>query len=230
MIKTLHVLQHVDFEGPGNIAAWARDRGVDLHPVMRFAGAPLPRTAAHEGIVSLGGPMSVHDEAAHPWIRPEVEWLREQAALQRPILGICLGAQLLAVALGATVTRCSEREIGWFSVIPEEPSSNGSWLDPAVPVFHWHGEQFDLPPGSRRLASTEACPTQAFVRGRSLGIQFHLETTPGIAAALTRACADEIDDSPRVQSRNEILADASAYARLRQQLDRLLDEWFPTRP
>ncbi len=226
MIKTLHVLQHVAFEGPGKIADWAHGRGVELRPVMRFDGEPLPRINSDDGIVSLGGPMSVHDQADHAWIRPEIDWLRDQAGMQRPILGICLGAQLLAFALGAEVTRCASREIGWFPVTPDPTAACGAWLDPAVPVFHWHGEQFDLPPGSRRIASTPACLNQGFVRERLLGIQFHLETTPDIAAALTRACADEIDGGPFVQQPGEILANGSAYAGIHGQLIALLDDLF----
>ena len=228
---TLHVVQHVAFEGPGRIAGWAEDRGVTLNVVPVYSGSALPTPAADDGVVLLGGPMSVHDTAAHPWITGEIGWLTELAGHGRPVLGICLGAQLLARALGAPVTRCPHREIGWFPVIPDDSGDAASdWLEPGADVFHWHGEQFALPEAARPVASTDACPVQGFQRDRLTGLQFHLETTPQIAADLVEACGDELDGGPWVQDIGSILGTPPAYARLHRQLDKLLDRLFQPAP
>jgi GMP synthase-like glutamine amidotransferase len=224
---TLHILQHVEFEGPGHVADWASSRGVPLRVVRLYAGDALPEIAAGDGIVAMGGPMSVNDGSLHPWIGPEIALLRDASDRDIPLLGICLGAQLIASALGASVAAGEHREIGWFPVIPDPRS--GSWaalLDEDMPVFHWHGETFALPDGSRRLASSPGCDNQGFVRGRSVGLQFHLETTPGIAADLIDACRDEMTEGPWIQTPEQILGNHAAFAGIHACLDRLLDALF----
>jgi GMP synthase-like glutamine amidotransferase len=228
---TLHVVQHFPFEGPGRISAWARERCVAVNVIPVHAGALLPVPGPEDGVVVLGGPMSVHDAAAHPWIEDELAWLKRLARQDVPVLGICLGAQLMARALDAPVTRCASREIGWFPVTPDATTGDApAWLDPAVPVFHWHGEQFDLPRGARPIGSTAACPVQGFRRGRLTGLQFHLETTPQIAADLVEACGDELDGGPWIQDMASILGTSALFSGIHRQLDELLDETFRAAP
>lgn len=137
--------------------------------------------------------MSVNDEGRLPWLRDEKRFLAEAIAGGKAVLGICLGAQLIASALGTRVYPAPEKEIGWFPVFAE-PVGAGTFVFPeSTEVFHWHGETFSLPPGASHLASSAACQLQAFQIGaRVIGLQFHLETTPESAEAIIGNCADEL--------------------------------------
>ncbi len=201
------ILQHVPFEGPGSIGDWLADRGADVHTVRLFAGDELPAPDAADLVVAMGGPMSVNDEWFHEWLAGEKHFLAECVAADRAVVGICLGAQLIASALGAKVVPNEHREIGWFDV-EAVPAREGSVPFPeCTRVFHWHGETFELPPGAQQLARSEACENQAFQIGeRVVGLQFHLETTAESLDALLQACGDELDPEPFVQDEETIRA------------------------
>lgn len=141
----------------------------------------LPGWTANAALVLMGGPMSVNDEDAYPWLKEEKALVRDALAARRPILGVCLGAQLIASALGARVYR-SVPEIGWrtLSGLPDEPLFPGIFS-----AFELHGETFDLPGGARLLATAEDVPHQAFACGSALGLQFHIEATEPMIAAWT---------------------------------------------
>ena len=177
--------RHVPFEGLGRIepALGARDIAVDFADLYQ-AGAALPDIAAYDALIFLGGPMSVNDDL--PFLRREMEFIRQAMARRQPILGICLGAQLMARALGATVRRNPAKEIGWYDVHFTEAAGGDRLFEglSTETVFHWHGETFDLPPGAELLASSDLCRHQAYRIGeRVYGIQFHLEVTPEMIAA-----------------------------------------------
>ena len=179
--------------------------------------------------------MSVNDEGEYPWLAAEKRLVREAIEGSRPVLGVCLGAQLIASSLGAKVYRNAEKEIGWFPIAGTAPADSDSFAFPrSLTVFHWHGETFDLPPGSRRLASSAACANQAFQIGRrALGIQFHLETTPEAAGLLVQNCRADLVEGPFVQREAAILAEApERCAALAAPLERLLAQLFegPTAP
>ena len=172
--------RHVPCEGLGLIepALGARQIAVDYADLYQ-AGAPRPDIDAYDGLIFLGGPMSVNDEL--PYLRLEMELVRQATARRQPILGICLGAQLIARALGATVRRNPVKEIGWYSLHFTEAARGDRLFDglSTETVFHWHGETFDLPPGAELLAGSELCRHQAFRAGETVyGLQFHLEVTP----------------------------------------------------
>ena len=176
--------RHVPFEGLGLIepALRAYDIEVDYADLYQ-AGAPLPDIAAYEGLIFLGGPMSVNDDL--PFLRREMEFILQAMEQRQPILGICLGAQLIARALGATVRRNSAREIGWYGVQFTEAAGSDRLFHGLSPetVFHWHGETFDLPPGAELLATSALCRNQAFRIGEGVyALQFHLEVTPEMIA------------------------------------------------
>lgn len=205
----IHVLQHVPFEGLGSIAAWLAQRKARVSFTRFYEPAPhLPALAEVDCIIALGGPMSVNDEEELPWLRQEKRFIAGAIADGKAVLGICLGAQLIASALGARVYPGPEKEIGWFPILAE-PASPGTFAFPAsVKVFHWHGETFDLPAGAVRLAASVACRNQAFQLGALvIGLQFHLETTPESAAAILANCADELlANQPYIQPASALRA------------------------
>jgi GMP synthase-like glutamine amidotransferase len=178
------VFRHVPFEGLGLIEAALAERHIEVdYADLYQAGAALPEIAAYDALIFLGGPMSVNDDL--PFLRHEMEFIRRAVAQRQPILGICLGAQLIARAMGATVRRNSAREIGWYDLRFTGAAAGDRLFDglSAETVFHWHGETFDLPPGAELLASSELCRNQAFRIGeRVYALQFHLEVTPAIIA------------------------------------------------
>lgn len=203
-----HYLQHVPFEGLGSIETWLASAGYEVSHTRLFEATDLPNPAAIDLLVIMGGPMSVNDEDVFPWLVAEKRFIREVMRSGRPVLGVCLGAQLIASALGARVFPNPVKEIGWFPVHAVE-SGDASVFDfpPSEIVFHWHGETFDLPPGAIRLAKSEGCENQAFQLGRSvIGMQFHLETTPESARAIISSCRDELVPSTFVQTEEEMLA------------------------
>jgi GMP synthase-like glutamine amidotransferase len=172
--------------------------------------------------------MGIYDENVYPWLAVEKAFLAETVAAGKTIVGVCLGAQLLADVLGARVYRGAHKEIGWFPIVltPEARS-----LDPfrslaaCQEVFHWHGDTFDLPAGAVHLASSAVCSNQAFLYGgRVLGLQFHVESTPESVRDLVTNCADELVPAPYVQDQERILgAGEGEYRRLHAALFDILD-------
>lgn len=163
----------------------------------------------------MGGPMGVHDLEKYHWLKEEKDFLRQVITANKPILGICLGAQLLADVLGAPVTANEEKEIGWFPVTrtcasPGRAGISGrlmTILPDSQTVFHWHGDTFALPDKGVPLDSSNACINQAFIYNeRIIGLQFHLETTPESIGALIENCRAELIPAPWIQQEGEILA------------------------
>nr|WP_242467385.1 gamma-glutamyl-gamma-aminobutyrate hydrolase family protein [Thiocapsa imhoffii] len=215
-----------------------RARGAQWSYTRFYDEATLPvHLQELDLLILMGGPMSVNDTAQLPWLEPEKEFVRRAIEQGIPTLGICLGAQLIASALGARVYPNLEKEIGWFPVSAVRENAvqpAPAWgFPPAIPVFHWHGETFDLPPGATRLAFSTACANQAFHLGEQvLGLQFHLETTPVTAAAIIEQCRDELVPGPWVQSETTLLGAApslyhNANALLFQLLERLVSARYP---
>lgn len=203
-----HYIQHVPFEGLGCIAPWLKNNHFDISVTRQFAGDRLPDPGALDFLIVMGGPMGVNDQDQYPWIPAEKAFIKAVVESETPVLGICLGAQFIASAMGARVYQNGEKEIGWFPV--QAATSGGNFAFPdSLEVFHWHGETFDLPEGAVHLARSRACENQAFQLGdRVLGLQFHLETTPDSAAAMVEHCGHELVQGPWIQSGEEILASA----------------------
>ena len=183
------VVQHVAHEGPGLIAALAAEHNVVLEVRRTYRGESLPAARETDGVVVLGGPMGVSESAAHPHLLAEQVLLADACSLGLPVLGVCLGAQLLAAALGARVFKGPAPEVGAGAVALTDAGERDPVLGPSgpvIPAFHWHGDTFDLPRGATLLASSGACPHQAFRAGtRAYALQFHVE----VDAALARAWA-----------------------------------------
>jgi GMP synthase-like glutamine amidotransferase len=218
-----HVLQHVPFEGLGSIEPWLKARGAAIGCTRLFARDPFPSLDEVDFLIAMGGPMSVNDEAALSWLRPEKQTIRQAIERGVPVLGVCLGAQLIASALGAPVYQNPVKEIGWFPVESTDPAGM-SRLPSECTVFHWHGETFDVPPGAVRLAGNAVCANQAFQLGRNvIGLQFHLEVTRENAEAMIENCRHELVPGQYVQTAAQILdAPPGRYERINAAMADLL--------
>lgn len=202
-----HYLQHVPFEGPGSIGPWLESAGYRVTVTKFYESTSLPHPDQIDLLIVMGGPMSVNDEERFPWLRLEKQYIKQTIKSGKAVLGICLGAQLIASALGESVYPNRRKEIGWFPVqgIPSEDDRIFRF-PPLIEVFHWHGETFDLPESAVLLARSEGCENQAFQVGHKvIGLQFHLETTPESAQAIVKNCRAEILPSMFVQPEAVIL-------------------------
>lgn len=225
----IRCLRHVPYEGPATIADWAAARGVALTGCHPYRGEPMPAPDQAEALIIMGGPMSIHDEAEHPWLAAEKSCIRTWIDAGKPMLGICLGAQLIAHVLGAEVVPNPQREIGWFP-IRLQPAALATPLADLLPAeleaFHWHGETFTVPAGAVPLASSAACASQGFVyRDRVVGLQCHLEMDEPTARALIAHSGHRTSAEPYVQSAEEMLARLERFEAMRGRMYRVLDWW-----
>jgi len=207
----IHYLQHVPFEGPAYLQTLAREKGAKLSGSRLFAGDPLPADTDFDLLAVMGGPMGVHDEALYPWLREEKRFIGSIIDAGKKVLGICLGAQLIADVMGASVYKNTSREIGWFPVTRSSDAASSSFgraLPEQFYAFHWHGDTFDIPAGAIHIAESEACTNQGFVYDeRVVGFQFHLEATRESIKALLDNCREDCDGGRFVQSEKDIVAD-----------------------
>lgn len=204
----VHVLQHVAFEGLGSIEAWLDAEQAQLSFTRFFAHDTLPAISDIDLLIVLGGPMSVHDQIDYPWLVDEKVFIQQAIAARKPILGICLGAQLISYSLGATVEPNRQKEIGWFDIEAVPPASQAQFQFPAsLKVFHWHGETFSLPTKAVHLARSVACENQAYqYSDYIIALQFHLETTIDTASQIVEHCGHElVEGQPYIQSAADIL-------------------------
>lgn len=220
-------LQHADFEGLGCIESWLLERGHRVDGAALYRGAVPPVPDGFDALIVMGGPMNVHQHQAHPWLAREKAAIRAALAARKRVLGICLGAQLIADALGATVRRNAEREIGWW---PVELNDAGRAQLPSLPsrftAFHWHEDSYALPQGAQCLAGSAACAQQAFSYdgGRVLGLQFHLEVRLDDAR---RWFEHERPPGARyVQTPEQILAQHAAFAENNRLMCAVLEQFF----
>lgn len=195
--KTVRVLQHTPPETLGTIVDALDARGVAHAYVRPFLGEKVPvgmEDAA--GLIVMGGPMGVQDVERNPFLRDEMRLIENALKLERPVLGVCLGSQMLASVLGAKVTRGKKKEIGWFPVrLAEQARQDPLWAgqDGAFVAYHWHGDVFELPKGAVHLASSELTEHQAFRHGaNAYGLLFHLEVTENMIREMIRCFSDEI--------------------------------------
>lgn len=207
----IHHFQHVPYEGLGFIHDWCIRHGHVLTGSRLYAGEPMPDPSAYDMLVVMGGPMNVHDESEHAWLAAEKGALEAAIHAGKAVLGICLGAQLLAHVLGARVYRNPEREVGWFPVHRVAEPGQHMGIEPFPASFHayqWHGDTFDLPVGARHLARSEGCENQAFEwgSGRVLGLQFHLEVTRESIRHLVAQGAEDLKPGRYVQAPPEMMA------------------------
>jgi GMP synthase-like glutamine amidotransferase len=237
-MKPVVILQHEAGVSAGHFASWLDARSIPYRTINIHLGDAVPASAEpFSGICSLGGNMSVNDPL--PWIADELELLRAAFDSGVPVIGHCLGGQLMAKALGATVVRNPWKEMGWLPVEVVDPALAREWLgDAPGELFHWHGDAFSLPPGARRMLATPLTPNQAYVIERGqvehLGMQFHIEMTAALVRAWSRdpEAAHEVAEErartggPGVQSPEEMCRDVEQRTAAMKALAwRLYDRW-----
>jgi len=191
------VLQHAESENLGTIEDALKTGGAAFHYVRTFDGESIPHDAdGSSGLIVMGGPMGVYETDRFPFLVQEMKLIEAFLQAQKPILGVCLGSQLLAAALGATVRKGRKKEIGWFPIqLSAAGEQDALWADQPsrFVAYHWHGDIFDLPKGAVALASSDITPVQSFRFGeRAYGILFHLEVTERHIGKMLDEFADEI--------------------------------------
>lgn len=197
-MKPLLVFQHIECETPGVFLDLLEKQQRPVETVRLHRGDLAPDDLSpFSGLLVMGGPMSVNDEADYPWLRAEDRLLKEALALDFPTLGICLGSQLIAKAAGGTIRRGPRKEIGWYPVQLTMAARHDrlfGGFSESIEVFEWHGEYFDTPPGAVNLARSALYECQAFSIGRHVyGLLFHLEVTSSMAYDWVRLFAQELD-------------------------------------
>ena len=226
----IHWLQHVPFEGLGSIARWAMENKCPVNRSRLFAGDDLPAVASFDLLVVMGGPMSINDHGAFAWLAAEKRFISQALDAGKMVLGICLGAQLIASAAGARVYPNVHKEIGWFPVertVAAGTTAVGRVLAERTEAFHWHGETFDLPQGAIHLARSRACENQAFAWGdRVVGLQYHLEATLSSAEALINHCHEELVEAPYIQSAAVMRSQPHRFQMMNRQMDRVLEYFY----
>jgi GMP synthase-like glutamine amidotransferase len=223
----IHYIQHVPFEDLANIEAWAKSRGHDLSRTLLFSDEALPKMADFDWLIIMGGPMNIYEHDKYPWLVREKEFISQAIACSKIVLGICLGAQLMADVLGGRVQRNSYKEIGWHQVrLTEQGKASPIFavLPESFVALHWHGDTFEIPPGAMRTAESRACMNQAFVLGKAIGLQFHLESSRGSIDHLLENCADELTEGPYVQSPEELSDHMDRFSEIQGLMDLFLDK------
>jgi len=202
-----HIFQHLPFEGPGNIQPWLINAGYEITYTQFFLSDEIPLIKEVDFLIIMGGSMSVNDEDKLPWLIKEKQFIRDFIATGKPVLGICLGAQMIASAMGARVYPNSEKEIGWFKVEGIRSSDLSNFQFPvSFTSLHWHGETFDLPAGAVQIARNDACENQAYQIGKNvLAIQFHPEAARETVEDFVMNFRKELVPGKFIQSSEEIL-------------------------
>lgn len=213
-------IKHIDMEGPGTLADFLEDNKLPYMVIDLSSGDNVPKLEKDfQAVISLGGPMNVYEEEKYRFLKDEDLLLKRIVDEEVPFLGICLGAQLIAKATGARVTKNPEKEIGWYKIVLNEHGLKDDLfkdLPEVFKVFQWHGDTFGIPQGGNRLAFSELCQNQTLKYGRnSYGIQFHVEVTKEMIAQWSDAYKGELESLKGIVSdKKKMLED---YARLEKE-------------
>jgi GMP synthase-like glutamine amidotransferase len=227
-MKPVAIFRHNSGEGPGYFATFLEAHSIPWKLFAVDAGAPLPPTSDEfSGLCFMGGPMSVNDDL--PWLPPTFALIRAAAAAGVPVIGHCLGGQLMAKALGGAVTKNPVKELGWGEVQATDDAAD--WLGDlkCFEAFHWHGETFSIPPGATRILQSRWCDNQAFVIGPHLGMQCHVEMTEAMIRLWCRAWDEEkAAPGPSVQTPAQMMNERmdERIAAMRAAADRLYARWI----
>ena len=225
----IHYFQHVPFETPAMISRWAAEHGY-AESFTRFYEDDyhLPDISDYDALIILGGPMSVHDEVSYPWLAAEKTHIKAAIDAGKHVLGICLGAQLIAEILSAKVAPQPHKEIGVFPIAFLDDAMGHriiSGLNTAMNVLHWHGDRFDIPEGVLHLARSKACDNQAFLyNNTTLALQFHIEMDMPAIEKIIEACGHELTPSETIQSA-ETIYNKSKNLHSYESLKTILNNW-----
>jgi GMP synthase-like glutamine amidotransferase len=204
----IHTFIHAPFEKPGYIENWAKEKCHTLFLTNLYEPFQLPELEDMDWLIIMGGPMGVYEEDKFPWLKAEKNFIKKAIENNKVILGICLGAQLIAEALGAKVFANKYKEIGWFNIKATEEAKKNALFDffpEETVVFHWHGDTFDLPRGAVHIAESEVCKNQAFIYNQQvIGLQFHIEMTEKLLNEMLEGGNDELKNGSYIQSEDEI--------------------------
>jgi len=205
----LHYFQHEPFEGLGSIEEWALLKGFSLASTHLYKNDSLPELEHFDWLVVMGGSMSVNDEAALPWLRPEKAFVKQAILAGKVVIGICLGAQMIANVLGSKVQYNEHKEIGWFPIHWDPEALRHTLfrhIPPSLNVMHWHGETFEMPLGAMPLAKSKACMNQGFLyKEKVLGLQFHPEFDEKSTDEMLAYCSHELQEGAYVQSGDKMI-------------------------
>lgn len=230
----IHYFQHVPFEGLGNIEDWIKSKGHELSSTSFFNNEAPPKIGDIDWLIIMGGPMGAYEENLYPWLTTEKRFISQAINKGVRVLGICLGAQLIAAALGAKVYPNARKEIGWFPINLIENSIKSALLRrlPAeILAFHWHGDTFDLPAGAKHLAESAACKNQAFsYANQVLALQFHLDLKRENIEQLIKNCGNELIASPYIQTAKQMLAQSDQFAVIKKYMRQILDNFADDDP
>ena len=226
----IHCLQHIAYSGRAYLPEWAARMGHSWEATLIPETGKLPRVDDFDALIVVGGPMSVWQDKLFPWLTSEKRFLEQVVGLGIPVLGICLGAQLLAELLGGKAYKGAHKEIGWY---PAEATDNGrdTWLGDALPdrfeTFFWHGDTFDLPHGAIRIARSAAFDNAGFIWRQTIGLQFHLEVTQEWVRKLAARDVHELVAALHIQTAEEILGkDEPVFRDNNALMDALLERWL----
>jgi GMP synthase (glutamine-hydrolysing) len=204
----VHYLQHVPFEDSANIGTWAQSHNHSLTNTKLYEGEPFPDITDIDMLAIMGGPMNIYQYRDYPWLKDEKLFIEQAINKKVKIIGVCLGAQLIADVLGAKIIQNSYVEIGWYDVILTEAGENSNLLKDfpkTFTAFHWHGDTFEIPPDAKHLAGNDTCINQAFqYNDNVIGLQFHLEYALESIEKMLENCDDELIEAPYVQQKEQI--------------------------
>lgn len=230
-MKPVVVFRHACCEGAGYLGTFLAQHAIPWCEVRIDKGEAVPTSVeAYSGIVLMGGPMSVNDDL--PWIPPLLQLIRQAVAADVPLLGHCLGGQLMSKALGGVVSKNPVKEIGWGAVQVADHALARDWFGELqwFNSFHWHGETFTVPEGATHVLSSPYCANQAYVMGKHIGLQCHIEMMPAMVKTWTEQWKQDIAqsaDSPAVQSAATMLADVTLDCEvLHRVADRVYSRWI----
>jgi GMP synthase-like glutamine amidotransferase len=223
----LHYFQHVSFEGLGSIEPWAKKMAYEITSTRFFAKDPFPNLDDIDWLIVMGGPMGIYEEEKYPWLSSEKKYIEQAVIRGKIVLGICLGAQLIAYVLGAKIYPNKHKEIGWFPIQKTHETAQtrlADFLPNEIDAFHWHGDTFDIPKGAIHFVKSEACENQGFIYDdHVVALQFHLETMEKSAKELIDNCLDDITEGPFIQSSVEIFSDKKRFEKINFLMSELLN-------
>lgn len=226
----IHCIQHVEFETLGTIVEWIDKRKHSLSTTLLYENQNFPSLDYFDLLIIMGGPMNIYEYEQYPWLREEKTFIKETISAGKAILGICLGAQLVADVLKAEVFKNNYKEIGWFPVFTIKQDGYETSLLEGIPekltAFHWHGDTFGLPEGALRLFESEACKNQGFIyKNRVIGLQFHLEMSNRTIENVIKNCRNELIEGIYIQNEKEMLDKNSFLVDSKISIFRMLDNF-----